>query len=131
MSQFKKMKWFCRRKRCNNCRKFINYGEIVYEISYLDTEKQEFKSYFTHKDCHKDCHKLETIQQRFVRFLKEEGVFEIYRENLKKRCSAYPQKAKKVNLITHAFDWWGSVQGQRFWNEIDNIWLRIIKSEAL
>lgn len=69
--------------------------------------------------------KKRTIQQAFVEFLVEEGVFKAYRRNWDKRFGEKPIK-RRENYI-NAFVWANAPEPPAFWYHLCEKWLKHLK----
>ena len=83
------------------------------------------------------------VKKRFAKFLKDEGVFWLYVQNVKKAQGGewFYKKARPIRYLHDAFNWGKAdmfgmfAPGQisscaQFWVKINNKWLDVLKSEG-
>jgi len=71
------------------------------------------------------------IQDRFIKFLKDEGVFWRYKRNVlfdNKFSRHWPIKKRKL-YIYNGFSWLKTPEGWYFWDNIHKKWLDICKQK--
>lgn len=134
---FKRMGWKPRRKKCYSCNEVINTGDLVFPFG--EVIKGKTKLFFFCKDCvikhhsklNSDKPKPETIQKRFIRFLKEEGVFDQYVKNWDNtgRLHRHRPIKDKCYYISMAFYWDHSETGHEFWLYYSHKWIEITEKE--
>ena len=74
-------------------------------------------------------------RKKFFRFLKEEGVYQLYIDNLYKNHpttdldfwnfglnAIFIEKEKCAEAINSAFCWSDTIQGHDFWSKLNNKW---------
>lgn len=73
------------------------------------------------------------MKNKFKKFLKENGVYELYVENILKDHHAIlegiVERHAPSRWIQAAFDWAETTQKQDFWLKIDKEWQQLIKEE--
>ena len=68
------------------------------------------------------------MKEKFIQFLKDNGALEKFKDNCDFPFAKYLKNHLNCGIISHAFSWDNSEEGWRYWNDIDNKWRRICKS---
>ena len=82
-------------------------------------------------------------RRRFLRFLKEEGVYSEWVYNIRKQHpiwdkkfwegtlkAMFNEKNKCINGIYNAFYWDDTRQGNDFWLKLNNKWIKLIRMKC-
>jgi len=75
------------------------------------------------------------MQDKFINFLKEQGVKDKYKERLYlfRQVHIYKYIERKINYPKDFFDcafiWQDSKDGHKFWSKINSKWLAILRNE--
>ena len=73
---------------------------------------------------------MRVIEERFIKFLEDEGALEAFRENLR-QCSGETVEEHLggvgvINItayVASAFGWSTSPEGYDYWDDIEDLWL--------
>lgn len=68
------------------------------------------------------------IQKRFIKFLKDEGIFGRYAQNVKYRSNGRMTIHNRKDYINHAFNWHTTFEGVVFWRGYNIKWQKLLKS---
>ena len=78
-----------------------------------------------------------STKQLFIKFLKDNNVYEQYMFNVNKRKEKYftPKNfflnTLYVDFVSNAFTWKETLQGYGYWDKIENNWLYNLRKKGL
>ena len=107
---------------------FIQKPEYVNLINFLEDRKEKWKSleYSYSFECNTDIIKSDNDWfEIFIEFLKKEGVYDKFLENLRENITLL-QGDPKDAYIMRAFVWSSTPEGETFWNNINTKWRNIL-----
>ena len=68
------------------------------------------------------------MKEKFIQFLKDNGALESFLWNIDACPSKWVKNNISPHIITIAFDWKETDEGWNYWNDLDNKWRAICKS---